>query len=164
MEARERPLWLQWKFLASEYTNLQNARLEWEKGISNKVWQKGKKLLNDALMDLRETFLGQSTRTQLFIVLAVIFGLGLASLMTILHPIWLIFYLLLICAIGIPVITAMNRVMNYFNQIAETTKELAAGKMGDDLQIQGSSLLAELAGNINNLCFDCTRIQITFPQ
>lgn len=144
---------LQWRLLAKE--NWKNA---WQKALlrtggrfSKVLYQKATIYLDQFADSLHEAFLNRSTGTQLFIILGAVFGLGLAAIMVVIHPVFILIYPLLLAFIGIPiVITIINRI-GYFNRIVEKTDELAAGKLGEDLQVTGKTALATLAGNINVL-------------
>lgn len=142
---------VQWKYLDAEFRDWKNVKKQWEKALLHKAGKHIHLLLNKAKNSIREAFLNQSTGTQLFVVLAVIFGLGLASIMVFVHPIFVLFYLLLLGAAGFPLVIALVNRIGYFNRIVETTNELAAGNLGQDLQVTGKTALAALAGNINIL-------------
>ncbi len=142
---------VQWKYLIPEIKDLQNLKKEWRKAIVTRAGRKIKVLVSTMTRSLKDAFLNRSMGTQLFIVLAVIFGLGTAPILVIVHPVFIIFYLLLLAFIGIPIVMILVKKIGYFNQIVEITNELAAGNLGGNLQVTGRSVLAELAGNINVL-------------
>lgn len=142
---------VQWKYLVAEFRDWKNVKKHWEKALLHKAGDRIHLLLSKAKNSIREAFLNQSTGTQLFVVLAAIFGLGLASIMIFVHPIFVLFYLLLLGAAGFPLVIALVNRIGYFNRIVETTNELAAGNLGQDLQVTGKTVLAALAGNINIL-------------
>jgi signal transduction histidine kinase len=144
---------LQWKLLAKE-----NWKSAWQTALmrtgvrfSKVLYQKAISYLDQFADSLHEAFLNRSTGTQLFIVLGAVFGLGLAAIMVVIHPVFILIYPLLLAFIGIPfVIMIINRI-GYFNRIVEKTDELAAGKLGEDLELTGKTVLATLAGNVNIL-------------
>ncbi|SDM86881.1 histidine kinase dimerization/phospho-acceptor domain-containing protein [Bacillus sp. OK048] len=144
---------LQWKLLSTE-----NWTSAWQKTLLQKggrfgkvIYQKSVVYLDRLADSLHEAFLNRSTGTQLFIVLGTVFALGLAAIMVVIHPVFILVYLILLAVIGIPLmITIVNRI-GYFNRIVEKTNELAVGKLGEDLQLTGKTALATLAGNVNVL-------------
>ncbi|MFL6556901.1 MAG: sensor histidine kinase, partial [Bacillus sp. (in: firmicutes)] len=142
---------VQWKCLVPEFKDWQNVKRAWEKGLLNKTGQTIKVFFNNGKRSLNEAFLNQSTGTQLFIVMAIIFSLGLAVIMIAVHPVFLLLYIILLGAIGIPLVMILVKRIGYFNRIVEKTNELAAGKLGEDLEVSGRSVLATLTANINVL-------------
>ncbi|KAF0819963.1 Two-component system sensor histidine kinase [Bacillus sp. ZZV12-4809] len=100
---------------------------------------------------LQEAFLNRSTGTQLFVVLALIFGMGLGSVAMFIHPVFALLYVLILVFAGVPFVLLLIRRVGYFNRIVETASDLASGQMGEDLPVKGKSVLASLAGNINIL-------------
>lgn len=142
---------VQGKYIAGELKNWENIKAIWKKSIVHKLWMVFRKLAKNTADSLREAFLNRSTGTQLFIVLGLIFGLGMGSIMMLLHPLFALFYLLILAFVGIPLVMALVKRIGYFNRIVETTNELASGHMEQDLPITGKNVLATLAGNINVL-------------
>ncbi|QOR68297.1 GHKL domain-containing protein [Cytobacillus suaedae] len=137
--------------LAKEIKDWQKVKQQWKKGITYNVWLKLKILSKKALYRVNEAFLNRNTGTQLFIVLGMVFGLGVAAFMVFVHPVFFLVYLVLLALIGIPIVIILVRRVGEFNRIYETTNELAAGKMGQNLDISGKSILTSLAENINVL-------------
>ncbi|MBT2687218.1 GHKL domain-containing protein [Bacillus sp. ISL-47] len=142
---------VQAKYLADEFKDWQNIKNAWKKSLLYKIWL----VVNNAAVktanSLREAFLNRSTGTQLFVMLGMIFGLGMGSIIMLFHPLFALFYLLILSFIGIPLVMALVKRIGYFNRIVETTSELASGHLGQDLPITGNNVLAALAGNINIL-------------
>lgn len=142
---------IQGKLIAIELKSQKNVKEQWKKGMSYNTWIKFKKFARRMIESLNEAFLNRSTGTQLFLVLGIIFGLGVAAFMVFVHPVFLLFYLVLLALIGIPIVVILVRRVGEFNRIYEKTNELAAGKMGPNLDISGKSILTSLAENINVL-------------
>ncbi|MBE4909015.1 GHKL domain-containing protein [Bacillus luteolus] len=142
---------IQGKLIAPELKSRKNIEEQWQKGMIYKTWGELKKLVKNIIESLNEAFLNRSTGTQLFVVLGILFGLGLAASMVFVHPVFFLFYLVLLAVIGIPIVMILVRRVGEFNRIYEKTNELAAGKMGPNLDISGSSILTSLAENINVL-------------
>ncbi|WP_066255437.1 sensor histidine kinase [Neobacillus drentensis] len=142
---------IQWKCLVPELKDWQNVKKAWEKGLLNKAGRSIKVHFTKGKRSLNEAFLNQSTGTQLFILLAIVFCLGLAALMMFVHPVFLLLYMILLGAIGIPLVMVLINRIGYFNRIVEKTNELALGNLGEDLEVSGRSVLATLTANINVL-------------
>ncbi|WP_226035105.1 sensor histidine kinase [Aquibacillus saliphilus] len=142
---------IQAKFLIEQVKDWKNLKNEWEKSFLFEATQFLKLFFNKVIRGLSEAFLHQSTGTQVFIVLGIVFGLGLASIMTFVHPVFVIFYIILLGAVGLPLAIVLINRIGYFNRIIEKTNELAVGNLGQDLQITGKSALATLASNVNVL-------------
>jgi signal transduction histidine kinase len=77
--------------------------------------------------------------------------LGVAAILIVIHPVFIVLYLLILAFIGTPIVMTLVKKIGYFNRIVETTNEIAAGNLGDNLKVTGKTVLAELAGNINVL-------------
>ncbi|WP_042460420.1 histidine kinase dimerization/phospho-acceptor domain-containing protein [Neobacillus dielmonensis] len=143
--------YLQWKYLSFSVKDWQNAKAEWKRGLIYKAGKKSSQLFKKVLQSLKEAFLSQTAGIQILIIMILIYGLGAAAVMTIIHPIFILMYLILIGVIGIPLALIVVNKIGYFNRIVDTTKEIASGKLGDNLDVSGKTVLATLAGNINVL-------------
>ncbi|MFJ7725111.1 histidine kinase dimerization/phospho-acceptor domain-containing protein [Neobacillus sp. NPDC097160] len=144
-------IFIQWNYLMTEIKDWPNVKKQWEKALLHTAYRKMRELFQKSRKSLTEAFLNQTTGTQLFILLAIVFGLGLAAILIIIHPIFIVFYLILLAVIGVPMVMVLVSKMGYFNRIVKKTNELAAGKLGENLPVTGKSVLAELADNINLL-------------
>ncbi|MBP1989900.1 sensor histidine kinase [Paenibacillus eucommiae] len=142
---------VQGRFLSAQLKDWKNLKKVWEKALLNKTGQSMKVLFNKAISSLKDAFLNKSMGMQMFIVLAAVFGLGLAAIMIIVDPVFLIVYMLLLALIGLPVVVILIKSIGYFNRIVNKTNELAVGNLGEDLPVSGKSVLAMLAGNMNVL-------------
>ncbi len=142
---------IQGNLIFTEMKNWKKVKEQWKVGISFTLWVTFKKLVKRMLESLNEAFLNRSTGTQLFLVLGIVFGLGVAAFIVFVHPVFFLFYLVLLAIIGIPIVMILVRRVGEFNRIYEKTNELAAGKMGPNLEISGRSILTSLAENINVL-------------
>ncbi|MDR6999937.1 HAMP domain-containing sensor histidine kinase [Neobacillus niacini] len=142
---------LQWNYLISVVKDWKTVKAQLEKALLIKMGNWIKVIFKKTAAKLREAFLNQTAATQVFILLAAAFGLGLAAVLVVVQPIFLPFYLILVGVSAIPIVVMLVNRMAYLNQIVEKTNELASGKMGKDLQVSGKSVLATLAGNINVL-------------
>ncbi|MCH6266863.1 sensor histidine kinase [Neobacillus citreus] len=142
---------VQRKFLQVDLKSWTNVKEEWKKSLSVKTWQGGKKVFKSVRAALVEAFLDQSTGMQMFILLTGVFFIGAAALMVAMNPIFVILYIFLLAGAGFPLGMFLVKKVGYFNRIVQKTNELAAGKLGEDLDVTGKSVLATLAGNINVL-------------
>lgn len=138
-------------FIAEQLNNWKTVKMEWKKSSLYKGYVVLKKLYQDTAENLKEAFHDRSTATQIFLILFTLFGLGLAVIIITVHPVFFLFYLVLLTVIGYPIIMGITKKIAYFNSILETTNELAVGRLGADLKTTGKSALSDLASNINQL-------------
>jgi signal transduction histidine kinase len=133
--------WL-WKGLPDSISNGQGIsqfEQEWKRSLLSKMYHL-----------LKEAFLNRSIGIQMIILLSGVFLLGASTIIIIIQPAFVLIFGVLVVA-GIFSLMALLKFTGYFNKIVENTNELAAGKMGADLPVNGKSVLAKLAGNINIL-------------
>ncbi|MGG1396750.1 HAMP domain-containing sensor histidine kinase [Bacillus salipaludis] len=142
---------VQWNYLTVVVKEWKTIKTQWEKALIYKSGKNSKVFLKKAVTKLKEAFLNQTAATQVFILMAAAFGLGLAAVLVVIQPVFLPFYLILGGCLAIPIVVMLVNRMAYLNQIVEKTNELAAGKMGQDLEVAGKSVLATLAANLNVL-------------
>ncbi|MCS0653620.1 HAMP domain-containing sensor histidine kinase [Cytobacillus firmus] len=135
---------VQLKYIAGEFKDLDSAKSVLKKSL---VYRAASGLKTS----LQEAFLNRSTGTQLFVVLLIIFGMGMGSIIMFFHPLFVLLYITALAFAGIPLVMALIRRVGYFNRIVETANELASGHMGQDLPVKGKGVLASLAGNMNVL-------------
>ncbi|WP_066308892.1 sensor histidine kinase KdpD [Bacillus sp. FJAT-29814] len=143
--------YIQLKFLMTDLKDWPNLKIQWEKSLMKKSWKLTKQFFISAKENLVEAFLVQSIGVQVFVLLAAVFFIGMASFMTAINPIFILFYLVLLAAAGVPLGIFLLKKVGYFNRIVKKTNELAEGKLGEDLPVKGKSVFATLAGNINVL-------------
>ncbi len=149
----------QGRLMAGRIKDWKYIQEEWRKGLLNKAGQSAKAQFIQIKISLKDAFLKTSTGAQLFIVLTIVFGLGLAALMVILNPDFMVAYMVLLAAIGVPLSMVLIRRIGYFNRIVLQANDLAIGKLGPDVQVPGKSVLATLAGNMNVLKQGVTTLQ-----
>ncbi len=149
----------QGRLMAGRIKDWKYIQEEWRKGLLNKAGQSAKAQFIQIKISLKDAFLKTSTGAQLFIVLTIVFGLGLAALMVILNPDFMVAYMVLLAAIGVPLSMVLIRRIGYFNRIVLQANELAIGKLGPDVQVPGKSVLATLASNMNVLKQGVTTLQ-----
>lgn len=124
---------------------------EWKQGLWNRTRRRATSFYYRAKKRLSDAFLNKSTGTQAFILLMIVFFLGVAALMISLDPVFIIFYVTLVVVIGLPIVLLLIFKIGYFNRIVLKTNELAIGELGQDLPVSGKSVLSKLAENINGL-------------
>ncbi|MCP8616394.1 HAMP domain-containing sensor histidine kinase [Salirhabdus salicampi] len=124
---------------------------EWKKSLVYRTYSILKNPFLKLVHLLREAFLDQTTGAQIIIVFGVVFGLGLAAVVSFVHPIFVLFYLILLASVGVPLSVLIIKKIGYFNRIVEKTNALVSGNMSQDLHITGKTALDKLAQNINVL-------------
>ncbi len=129
---------IQVMLLVPYFKNWQSLSRDWEKSISNRVYQL-----------VMEVFRSWRFGTQVLILLIVffIFGAGLfvAAINRLVVP-----YLIVSVIFTIPVIWMLVR-LAYLQRIFDNTSELARGNFAPDLPIKGKSIVAQHANHINML-------------
>jgi signal transduction histidine kinase len=148
-------IWLftfqQARHLASGLKDRDSVKKEWNRGLSYRAFQHGKKLYRRGYLAMQDAFIHQSTGIQLFLVLGLVFCLGFSGIMIFFHPLFFLIYLLLLAFVGFPLFMVLVKSVGYFNKIVVKTKEMAVGKLGDNLDVKGKSVLSVMAANINIL-------------
>jgi signal transduction histidine kinase len=142
---------IQLSWLAPRIKDGQAVGQEWNQALLSRAWRGLKSLSVRAGGSIREAFLNKSTGTQLFLALFLVFALGFATLMMVLHPGFILLYAALLVAFGLPLVAILTKRVGYFNRITLAAHALAAGNTGQELQVPGTSALAQLARNINVL-------------
>ncbi|MFC0473355.1 HAMP domain-containing sensor histidine kinase [Halalkalibacter kiskunsagensis] len=113
---------------------------EWNRSFTNRSYRA-----------IQEAFLNRSTGFQMLVLLASVFVFGAGAVLVLLNPIILIPYSFSFFVVGIPTLIIIVKRIGYFNRIVENTNVLAKGSFTEDLPIQGKSVLANLARDINTL-------------
>ncbi|MCR8657528.1 sensor histidine kinase [Paenibacillus endoradicis] len=153
---------IQGKFLIASFKDQENVRNEWDKALLKRAGRQIKSMLgrvgrglrsfsSKVKCSLRDAFLNKSLGMQLFFILVAVFGLGIAVIMIVIDPVFIIIYLILLALIGLPLVMILIKSIGYFNLILIKTNEVAVGNLGQDLAVSGKSVLANLASNINML-------------
>jgi signal transduction histidine kinase len=142
---------VQGKFFVTEFKDLASVKQQWNHAMINKAGKLTMSLFHRAKLNVEEVFMKQNTSRQLLILFLIVFGLGLAGTIMAVHPVFILLYMILLAAVGIPTMMVLTKRLGYFNQIVGKIHELAAGDHGEDLPVSGHSELATLAGNINLL-------------
>ncbi len=142
---------IQGKFMLDTLTNWQYTRQEWERGLLNRAVQRMKLSHRQFKMILVNAFLRKSTGMQWVLLVLAVFTCGALTVITVLHPGMIFLYALFLVIAGIPLIWFFIKQLGYFNRIVIKTDELARGVTSQDLPVNGKSVLAAMAGNMNVL-------------
>ncbi|PAQ16420.1 sensor histidine kinase [Bacillaceae bacterium SAOS 7] len=106
---------------------------------------------------VKHVFEVRSVGVQLFLLLSVFFFTGFGVPIIVIEWWWdgyvevLLLYLLLFFIITMPTLFLLFKRIAYFNQIAQHTERVAAGYPEPDLPVQGKSVFAKMAENMNQL-------------
>lgn len=142
---------IQMVFLYVVFKDWKRLVQQWYKSLVYRMYRISKRLLLKLVYSLKEAFLDQATGTQMILVFGLVFVLGLSAVIIFVHPIFVIFYIILLGIIGIPIAMLIINKVGYFNRIVENTNDLAAGNLSRDLDVNGKSAFATLARNVNFL-------------
>ncbi|MCG3086463.1 histidine kinase dimerization/phospho-acceptor domain-containing protein [Sporosarcina cyprini] len=100
---------------------------------------------------LQGMFTKASIGVQTFILLIGFFLAGIGFVGMFLDPYFMLIYFMCVLFLGFPVLFFFVRRVAYLNKIFVATEAMAAGRLQQDIAIQGKSPLAEHARNLNNL-------------
>ncbi|WP_417899733.1 sensor histidine kinase [Bacillus haimaensis] len=144
-------LYQQIRYIATSHQNGESIGKEWTNSVVVRVIRVIKEIYLSIKNGLKEAFLNRSTGIQAIVLLGIVFVSGAAILMVLIHPIFFFLYLLFLFLLGIPALKYFIKSIGYFNRISMKTEEMAAGRLGEDLEINGKSELAKMAANLNVL-------------
>lgn len=99
----------------------------------------------------RDAFINRRVGTQVFLILTVVFSLGLSLGLGGVDEGFLIVFMFAFFIIGVPLFIIIIRRTGSFNKIITNTKALANGRFEPDLEIKGKSVIAKLAEDINKM-------------
>ncbi|MFS0674278.1 histidine kinase dimerization/phospho-acceptor domain-containing protein [Ornithinibacillus sp. 179-J 7C1 HS] len=142
---------IQSNFLYHTVKNWKSFLSQWKKSLTYKGYLLTKKYSIKFIHLGKEAFLDQTTGTQIVLMFTAVFVLGLMSVMVLMHPIFVLFYIVILAGVGIPLAMAIMKKIGDFNGIVKNTTELANGNLSHQLKVEGGSVLAKLANNINVL-------------
>ena len=138
-------------FLFSVLTNPAAIADDWKKGISYRLLSICRRGFKNLRGNIKGAFLEQPLGTQVMLLLGSIFFTGLCAFTMMIHPLFIIIYLLLLGIVCIPAIIMFVRNVGTLQQLAKKTNELAQGKLGEDLHIPEQIDLANMAKDLNAL-------------
>ncbi|MFS0690233.1 histidine kinase dimerization/phospho-acceptor domain-containing protein [Sporosarcina sp. 179-K 8C2 HS] len=99
----------------------------------------------------REMFLKKSIGVQSFILLIGFFLAGIGFLVGLMNGSLFIIYVFCVLFLGLPALYIFVRRSAYLNRIIVATEQMAAGRLNEDIKVEGRSPLADHAKNLNNL-------------
>lgn len=137
---------LLWISLAQAVSILENLNSE-EKRL--KAYERS--FVKKAFENLQDLFLNRSLGFQSVILLGIIFlaGVGFAGAMV--SGQLFIIYIPLFLFIALPATILFLTRMSYLNRIMKETEQMAAGRLSNEIKIQGKSAFAKHARNLNEL-------------
>ncbi|MBM7621025.1 signal transduction histidine kinase [Bacillus tianshenii] len=144
-------LYHQLRFIAFSHKSVETINKEWSNSLIVKTLRWSRLVYLRIKSSLKEAFLTRSIGIQAFVLLAIVFFLGVTIITILIHPIFFFLYLLFLIVVGVPAIRYFIKSIGYFNRISMKTEEMAAGRLGEDLEIKGKSELAKMAANLNAL-------------
>lgn len=100
---------------------------------------------------IREMFLKRSIGVQSFILLIGFFLAGIGFVGMFMYGLFFVIYVFCVLFLGLPALYIFIRRSAYLNRIIIDTEKMAAGRLNEDIKVQGRSPLAEHAKNLNNL-------------
>ena len=123
-----------------------------------KIWKKGelseelhRTIILKLIRSIRDVFLVRSVGFQLVFLLAIVFFMGVGSILIFSGGEIFLLYMAFCFIIGVPILFLIVRYTSYFNKIVKTMESLAEGKYAEDLPVKGKSVFAQLARNVNTL-------------
>lgn len=100
---------------------------------------------------LQEMFLNRSIGVQSFILLIGFFLAGIGFVFAAMNPFLVVVYVFCVVFFALPVLYIFIKRSAYLNRILKATEAMAAGRLNEDIKVEGSSPLAQHAKNLNNL-------------
>ncbi|MCA1320639.1 HAMP domain-containing histidine kinase [Bacillus tianshenii] len=144
-------LYHQLRFIVFGHRSVETIKKEWSNSLIVKTLRWSRLVYLRIKSSLKEAFLTRSIGIQALVLLAIVFVLGVTIITVLIHPIFFFLYLLFLIVVGVPAIRYFIKSIGYFNRISMKTEEMAAGRLGEDLEIKGKSELAKMAANLNAL-------------
>ena len=136
------------------YTRLRTISAEkgvWQKTIIGRVLKRIRNFFVKLVNTFRNAFLNRRVGTQVFSLLTIVFLFGILTALIFMDEDFLALYIPAVLIIGIPLFILIIKRTGYFNQILSNAGALANGEFKPDLPIIGKSILAKLAGDINQM-------------
>ncbi|MER2089557.1 MAG: histidine kinase dimerization/phospho-acceptor domain-containing protein [Sporosarcina sp.] len=96
-------------------------------------------------------FLNRSIGVQMFLLLIGFFLAGFGLFVVLMQPMLIIIYIPLVLFAGLPFLYIFVRRTAYLNRIIVATEAMAAGRLHEEIKVEGKSPLADHARNLNNL-------------
>lgn len=141
----------QMRYLIATLRNMSDFKEAWTRSMLLRALRFCKKVYKKLFRIVKDAFLNTTTGIQVFILLGVVFVLGLGFLMIFIDIAFFLLYFLFAVLIGVPTFILLVKSVGYFNKISIKTEEMASGKLGEPIEIKGNSVLSKMAANLNVL-------------
>jgi len=103
------------------------------------------------IKSFQEMFFIKSIGIQTLILLIGFFLAGIGFVAVLFAPYLLVVYIPAVVFLGLPALYMLARRSAYLNRIILSTEKMAAGRLHEEIRIEGKSPLAKHAANLNNL-------------
>ncbi|WP_404428557.1 sensor histidine kinase [Sutcliffiella horikoshii] len=139
------------RYLMATMKDLSYFKHAWTESVLLRALRICKKVYQQLFRIVKDAFLNTTTGIQVFILLAIVFGLGFGFFMIFIDIAFFLLYFLFAAFIGVPTFILLVKSVGYFNKISIKTEEMASGKLGESIEVKGNSVLANMAENLNVL-------------
>ncbi|NLP51583.1 histidine kinase dimerization/phospho-acceptor domain-containing protein [Bacillus sp. RO1] len=143
--------YVQLRYLFASMRRISDFRELWKSSLFFIIFKFCKKAYDRIYEVIKEAFLNTTTGIQVFILLALVFGLGFGFFMIFIDIAFFLLYFLFAIFIGVPTFILLVKSVGYFNKISIKTEEMASGKLGEPIEVKGNSILSKMAANLNVL-------------
>ncbi|MGD6781046.1 histidine kinase dimerization/phospho-acceptor domain-containing protein [Sutcliffiella horikoshii] len=143
--------YVQLRYLFTSLRHITDLRELWKSSLFFIIFKNCKKVYQHIYQVFKEAFLNTATGIQVFILLAIVFGLGFGFFMIFIDIAFFLLYFLFAVFIGVPTFILLVKSVGYFNKISIKTEEMASGKLGEPIEIKRNSVLSKMAANLNEL-------------
>lgn len=143
--------YVQLRYLTTSMKRMTDFRELWKSSLLFIIFKTCKKVYLRIYEVVKEAFLNTATGIQVFLLLAIVFGLGFGFFMIFIDIAFFLLYFLFAIFIGVPTFILLVKSVGYFNKISIKTEEMALGKLGEPIEVKGNSILSKMAANLNVL-------------
>lgn len=143
--------YFQFRYVTDRMRRMTDFRELWKSSLLFIIFKTCKTVYLRIYKVVKEAFLNTTTGIQMFILLAIVFGLGFGFFMIFIDIAFFLLYFFFAVFIGVPTFILLVKSVGNFNKISIKTEEMALGKLGDPLEVKGNSILAKMAANLNVL-------------
>jgi signal transduction histidine kinase len=138
-------------FLYNRLKTISTDKGVWQKTIIGRMIKRTRNFFAGIAIVFRNAFLNRRVGTQVFLLLTIVFLFGILTALIFIDEDFLALYIPAFLIIGVPLFILIIKRTGYFNQILSNAGALANGEFKPDLPIIGKSVLAQLAGDINQM-------------
>jgi signal transduction histidine kinase len=138
-------------FLYNRLKKISTDKGVWQKTIIGRMIKRTRNFFAGIAIVFRNAFLNRRVGTQVFLLLTIVFLFGILTALIFIDEDFLALYIPAFLIIGVPLFILIIKRTGYFNQILSNAGALANGEFKPDLPIIGKSVLAQLAGDINQM-------------